>query len=382
MSGIRAAAAMAAFSLSIVPPVVFSALAGEGSASPPVEVVSAQDDPVHAAVSHIREGGGILLIAPGLQYYSAFAVSGADLRVVQVTPGREPLGEVQFEGWKKAVPVPPEAASFQDGKVTARFGNTEVTVVALDWITVPGARSVVLLDPDFFLPLYENEVRGGIVDLSMKLYRSLVEAGAAGFPLVIVNPLSSRSFPLQWAYAGALWAEVWQHPEAFRNGLPSKWKMRKDSEFLAEFGQFEESARILDEARPLFPKDGSLDFQLARLAFWDREIPVGIRFLNRATRIDRRFLRGYSEFAEYLVSKERAPAAEMVLRAGLSVDRSDPALNAGLFRLLLERSEALKSVDPVRALADLEQSLSLSVPEEMKLRARAIVKSIRLSVPR
>jgi len=254
--------------------------------------------------------------------------------------------------------------------------------VALGRVAVPDTLSVLLLDPDFFLPIYENEVRGGMIDLSMKLYRSIVEAHADRFPLIVVEPLSKPSFPLQWSYLDSLWTEIWQAPGAFRNDLPRKWKMRKDSEFLAEFGQFEEAAKILDEARPYFPKDGSIDFQLARMAFWDREVPVGIRYLNRAVKIDRRFLRGYSEFAEYLVSKERLPAAEMVLRAGLMVDKADPSLNTGLFRLLLERAEARKTTDPDEALADLEYALSLIVPDGMKLRARTIVDSIRSSVPR
>jgi len=184
-----------------------------------------------------------------------------------VTPGKEPLGEAQFAGWKKAVPVPPEAVAFRDGKITARFGSTEVNVVPLDGMRVPDPRSVVLLDPDFFLPLYENEVRGGMIDLSMKFYRSIVEAHMDRFPLIVVEPLSKRSFPLQWSYLDSLWTEIWQDPGVFRNDLPRKWKMRKDSEFLAEFGQFEEAAKILDEARPYFPKDGSIDFQLARMAF-------------------------------------------------------------------------------------------------------------------
>lgn len=382
MSGIRAAAALAAFSWWLVTQPAPPAYAEAGTPPPPVELISGQEDPVAAAISQLREGDGLLLFAPGLRYYSALAVSATGLRVVHVTPGKEPIGEAQFEGWEKAVPVKPESVSFREGKIAARFGKTDVTVVSLNFITAPATRCAVLLDPDFFLPLYENEVRGGIIDLSMKLFRSMAEAGAAGFPLHVVDPLSKPSFPLQWAYAGSLWTEIWRRPDAFRDDLPVKWKMRKESEFLAGFGQFEEAARILDEAKPLFPNDGSIDFQLARLAFWDRDIPVGIRFLNRAAKIDRRYLRGYSELADYLLSRERLPAAEMVFRAGLLLDVKDPVLNAGLFRLLVDRADSRQAYEPGEALLDLEEALPLQVSDEMKVRARALVGKIRGSLPR
>jgi len=64
------------------------------------------------------------------------------------------------------------------------------------------------------------------------------------------------------------------------------------------------------------------------------------------------------------------------------MDKADPSLNTGLFRLLLERAEARKTADPDEALADLEYALSLIVPDGMKLRARAIADSIRPSVSR
>ena len=344
--------------------------------APPVELLSGQDDPAAKAISRLRDGDGLLLFTPGLRYYSTLAGSEAALRILHVTPGKEPLGEVQFEGWKKSVPVRPDSASLRDGKITARFGRNEVTVVALNAVIVPASRCAVVLDPDFFLPLYENEVRGGIIDLSMKLFRSMVEAGAAGFPLYVIDPLSTPYFPLQWSYVGSLWIDIWQHPDAFRGDLPAKWKTRKESEFLAEFGQFEEATVLLEDARPHFPKDGSIEFQLARLAFRDRETAEGIRHMNRAVKTDRRFLRGYSEYGNYFSSKERPDVAEMVLRAGLLQDKADRSLNLQLFKLLLERAETVANLDPDGARKNLEDALGLSVPQETRERALMLRKKL------
>jgi len=55
MSGVRAVAAMAALTLSVVFQPVYLAYAGKVSTPATVEVVSAPDDPVRAATSHLRE---------------------------------------------------------------------------------------------------------------------------------------------------------------------------------------------------------------------------------------------------------------------------------------------------------------------------------------
>jgi len=337
---------------------------------PPTAAAIQEKDLAETVLSSLRDGDSVLLVAAGLRHYQSLSASRAKIRVYHLTPGKDPLTEEQFGGWKKALPVPLDCAVFRDGRIRGNAGNAEITVYALPSMDVPPGRCVVVLDPDFFPPLYESEVRGGFITLSLKLYRSLSERKATGFPLYVIEPLSVRMFPLQWTYADRLWAELWTRPDDFRDALPPRWDGRRESEFLAEFGQFEEAAALLDESRKTFPKDGSIDFQLARLSFWEREAPQGIRFLVRAYRIDRRFLRGFGEFAPWLVSKQRSGEAETVYRAGLALEKDDPHLNLGLMRLLLDRAESLAASDPEEAKADLKEVISLPGPDELKRRAQ------------
>lgn len=326
------------------------------------------------AVPLLDEGRKVLLIAPGLDYYPMFAKAPFSVRLIHLTPGQDPLVETQWDGWKKALPSPADSSSFRDGVITARIGRADISVSTLPQLTSAIDPAVVILDTGFFLPLYENEVRGGVIELSMKLYRTLSAKKNAGAPLLVMQPLADPSFPLQWTYLGELWKDLWQHPEMFREELPLRWKVRKQAEFLAEFGQFEEAAALLEESRPHFPKDGSIEFQLARLAFWDRDIPIGIRYLNRAVKTDRRFIRGYSEFGEYFLSKERPDVTEMLLRAGLLQEKANRLLNIQLFKLLIERVEERVGRDPEGARKDLAEALGLSVPSDMRERARILEK--------
>jgi hypothetical protein len=344
-----------------------AASAGDSSA----ERISGEGEIARKALAGLGNGDGVILIAPGLQYYAPLGDQPWILSVVHVTPGKEPLSEAQFDGWKQAVPVPVVSPSFENGAISARAGNAGLLVSDPARMRVPAERCVVILDTEFFIPLYENEVRGGMIDLSVKLYRTLVDRGAARFPLYVIDPLSNPSVPLQWAYLGEFWTEIWRRPAAFRDGLPEKWRLRREAEVLAEFGQFEEAAERLDAARPYFPKDGSIDFQLARLSFWERETPEGIRFLVRAYRVDRRYLRGFGEFASWLVSKQRTGEADAVYRAGLALEKENPHLNQGLMRLLLERAASRAATDPEEAKADLREVMSLPGPEELKRRAQA-----------
>ncbi len=371
----NAPAALAVFLL-IAAGLCLSGRAAPGSETPVAETISGEGEFALKALAGLGDGDGVILIAPGLQYYAALGKHPGKLSVLHLTPGKEPLSEGQFDGWKQAVSVPVISPSFENGAISARAGNAALRVVDPTRLRVPAERCVVVLDPEFFLPLYENEVRGGMIDLSVKLYRTLLDKGAARFPLYVVDPLSVPPVPLQWAYLGELWKEIWRRPAAFRGDLPEKWRLRREAEVLAEFGQFEEAADRLDEARPYFPKDASIDFQQARLAFWDREVPVGIRFLNRATKVDARFLRGFSEFGAYFNSRERIPAAEMVYRAGLRLRAGDAGLNAALMRLLLGRAESSLAADPDGARKDLEEAVTLGVPDGMKEKARAMLEKL------
>lgn len=375
-------ALLAFFALGLVPADAAPGDPPGAAPSPPAVVLAGAGELRTQVLDKVPEGGCVILAAPGLQYYGPIAASGRRMRIVQVTPGKTPLSAEQFAGWKENAPVAAQGAAFRDGTISASIGRSDLTVAALPQMAVPPGPCVVVLDPDFFLPLYENEVRGGMIDLSLRLYRTFVDKGASGNPLYVLDPLSRPSFPLQWAYLGVLWKDAWEHPGAFKDGLPLKWDLRREAEFLAEFGQFEAAADRLDEARPSFPKDGSIDYQLARLAFWDREVPPGIRFLGRAVRDDRRFLRGFEEFGAQLVRKERIPAAETVLRAGLLIDGEDPGINAALFGLLLGRAQDRGADDPEGARKDLEDAAALRVPEELRNRARDLLGTPRDARPK
>ncbi len=345
----------------------------------PAKDVAGMSELAGEVVPLIKEGSKVMLIAPGLDYYPLFAKAPISVWLIHLTLGRDPLVETQWDGWKKALPSPADSSSFRDGVITARIGKADISVSAIPQLPSAVDPDLVILDAGFFLPLYENEVRGGMIELSMKLFRTLRERKDTGAPLLILQPLADSAFPLQWVYLGEFWKDLWQHPEMFREELPLRWKVRKQAEFFAEFGQFEEATALLEDARSYFPKDGSIEFQLARLAFWDRETAVGIRYLNRAVRADRRFLRGYSEFGNYFISKERPAAAEMVLRAGLLQDKSDRRLNIQLFKLLLERIETAGGQDPEGERKDLEDALGLSVPKETRDRALILQRKLPIS---
>lgn len=347
-----------------------------------VRIAATSEELLTVAFASLADGDGVILVAPGLNHYPALSKAPRKLRVVQLVPSKERLTEAHFDGWRKALLTPVDSPAFAAGTITGRIGNVDLAVVGIPQLTVPAARCVVVLDPAFFLPLYENEVRAGMVDLSMKLYRLLSEKGADGFPAVVLDPMANPSFPLQWAYVADLWDDVCRNPDAFREEIPAKWRLRKEAEFLAGFGAFEESARRLDDARPLFPRDGSVDYQLARQAFQDRETSEGIRFLNRAFRVDSRFIRGFAEFGSHLASRGRAADAEMVYRAGLVLRTDDPSLNGGLLELLVDRAESLSGRDPEEATKDLEAALALPVPDPMKQRGREILEKMKRAMPK
>lgn len=376
----KSAAKSALLSVAVLLGLQLSFGAGSADAFPKVEIVTGYTDLAEKLTPLLKDGDSVLLFSSGFQYYSFLSKFPVKLHVVHLIPVPGPLKQEDYASWSSSVPVEVKSSSYESGKIRAQCGNSELLVVTVRQMEIPTGNSVILLDPDYFLLLYENEVRGGIIDLSMKLYKSIVERGAADVPLYLVDPISKPNFPLQWGYAGFLWTEIWRNPAAFRDDLPSKWKIRKESEFLMEFGQFEEATVLLEEARAHFPKDGSIEFQLARLAFLDRDTALGIRCLNRAVRMDRRFLRGYSEFGEYFISKERPAVAEMVLRAGLLQEKGNRLLNFQLFKFLLDRVEERMGQDPEGARKDLGDALELSVPKDTRERALILQQKIP-SVP-
>src|SRR5512145_2038401 len=106
-----------------------AARAARPAEGPPAATIDGAEESVVAAIAGLGDGDGVILVAPGLQYYAAIARHPRKLSVAHVTPGKEPFDETQFDGWKRAVPVPVDAPALENGAIRGRVGNADLRVV-------------------------------------------------------------------------------------------------------------------------------------------------------------------------------------------------------------------------------------------------------------
>lgn len=316
----------------------------------------------------------ILVFSPDdqLRFLGPDDAAPGNVRLTQVVPIPGGITKGHFDDWVRNLPPSLRAAEsfrFDNGSILGEgeYGAVRVTTVdrSAPWPHDPS----LLIDADFFIPLYLDEVRTPMIPLVMKIYAALRRGGVRPRSVTIVSRTGEMMFPLDFGYLPALLREVFLAPESFRDDLPRKWKRVEEAQFLAFFGQREEAlGKIETDLRP--GEEPYAHYIAAVLRFQGEDFEGGVKELGEAA-ADPEYRRGYLVQAGALWRGGELGAAERILRAGVSRFPSEMVLNAGLARLLFEQAVAVREEDAGKARTLVEEALSLPVPPEVREEIRA-----------
>jgi hypothetical protein len=263
-------------------------------------------------------------------------------------PGENPMKEGDLTGIRNCLAAAgvssPDRASFHldNGAIRGLMEGASVRLFPLTRIPAWDGKEVVLLiDPEFLLPLYRNEVKTPIVELAWKLLVTLRGKNVRSEDVFLLDLPSGDDASLRYAFLSILLGEMIVSPSSFDENLPRKWEILQQAENAAFFGQYPETMTLYRRYLELSPKDASACYKIAMAAVRDLDDDMALHWLNRAAALDSRFLRGFVTASDYLGQRRLFDPAERILRAGTVAYPKEAPLATSLAAFLLMRGERI-----------------------------------------
>jgi len=291
------------------------------------------------------------------EIYLPLARAGRLKELFLLIPGQGALKEEDVTGIRDrlaAAGVPPaDRGTFRLDDGTVRGVMEGVSVRIFPVTRVPagdGVDAVLLVDPEFLLSLYGNEVKTPIVELARKLVVTLRDRNVRSQDVFLADLPPADDASLRYAFLPILLREMIAAPATFGETLPEKWEILQRAETAAFFAQSAEAVLLYRRYLDLAPGDASACYKIAMAAVRDLDDDMALHWLNRAAALDVRFVRGFRTASEYLAQRRLYDPAERILRAGTWAFPKDGALSTSLAAFLLMRGESiLETGDVARA---------------------------------
>lgn len=305
-------------------------------------------------------------------------------RLDLVIPGQGILRGENLAAWKRYVsgisPGADNGFQLDNGTIVGEIDGLHVSVIPVArWKMVP-LTGPVIFDLSFLFGMYQDEVRTPFIDLPRRLLATLDDRKVP-LPSVILWAANREEIPLSYGYIMKLAVEMFSGPENFRKGLPRKWEELRQAEHFAFFSAYEEASNHFDNYLKEEPEDPSVLYKIALMRFVDRDVEQGLRFLRRASRADRYYIRAYVEVAGNYMEKREFDHAERVLLAGLVVEPNDGGLKIALANVIVEQARKIFRGDPNAAEQRFQETKDLALPKDVREKMIAEWERIKTSPP-
>lgn len=291
------------------------------------------------------------------EIYLPLARGGRLKELLLLLPGKEPLKGEDLAGIRNRLaasgvsPSDRETFRLDDGTVRGIMEGVSVRIFPVTRVPAGDGNDVVLLvDPEFLLSLYGNEVKTPIVELARKLVVTLGNANVRSQDVFLADLPPSDDASLRYAFLQILLREMIAAPGTFGETLPEKWEILQRAETAAYFAQSAEAVLLYRRYLDLEPRDASACYKVAMAAVRDLDDDLALHWLNRAAALDARFIRGFRTASDYLAQRRLYDPAERILRAGAAAFPKEGPLSTSLAAFLLSRGASLlESGDVARA---------------------------------
>lgn len=282
------------------------------------------------------------------ELYLPLARKGRLKELFLLLPGQDALGDADLEGVRDRLTAAGVSAAdretfrVDDGTIRGKVEGVSVRLFPRNRFSRTDGKEVVLLiDPEFLLAAYRNEVATPIVELAWKLVTTLREKDVRSDDVFLLDLAPMEDASLRYAFLPILLREMIAAPETFRQALPEKWEILQQAENASFFAQYPESMVLYRRYLEVSPNDASACHKIAMAAVRDLDPDLALHWLNRAAKIDPRFRRGFAAAAEYFARRNLFDPAERIFRAAAAEYPSDGSIATSLASLLLMRGERL-----------------------------------------
>lgn len=284
-----------------------------------------------------------------------------------VVPDEESLTVQNLGAWNTFIsslaPGTDNAFVLKDGAFEGQVDGFPVRVVSLKEWKGPPEKGPVILDLTFLLAMHRDDVRKPFVEIPPKFFSLLADRKVDTARVRFWVP-GRDDVPLFYGYLYKLASEAARDPKAFRKGLPPKWRDLARGEYLNFVADYEQALASFNGYLKLEPEEPSVLFKIARMNFVEGRVERGLRFLGRACKADRYYIRGYSTSAFALFQTGELDAAERVIRAGLHLEPNFSDLKVGLGQVLLAQAKGILPKNAPAAEKRFSEIVSIGLPEE------------------
>ena len=212
---------------------------------------------------------------------------------------------------------------------------------------------VVHIDMNFFMALYDSEVRTPIFTL---LHDTLSALRITNWPTLVTTltlATEEGATPLEMRFIKTLLTEIFAEPQRLDADLPEAWDLLREARYLETFFQPERVIDLYLRMEQLRPNDAAVKFDIYRILYTLKDREEAFGYLDRAIALDPGFAVEYLNRAVQAVSKEQYQDALAFLEKAMKLMGDNPFLRmeaVKVMRTLGRDEEADRELSRLRTL--------------------------------
>ena len=291
-----------------------------------IEIVpQALEESMKNAADHLKHGntGVIYDIASFLETSGTLGLgrrAGLYDSVVWIFPSRRPVAELGLDSIKRFLikargykPDDLSALAVSGNWIVGTLGGVPVTITNMEDFDPGEATAIVDIDLSYFsgMEAQNPEYRIGTAAL-LDFLHAMKEKEIRGRLVTVTLSGKERVVPVSTRFMGDIIVESLRDPETLVY-QPEKWKTMTDAEALLAEERFLAAESLYSRLVEEYPEDAGLQYMRgATLALlgWGRECAA---HLTRAYRIDKLYLSGFFQVANFVAKRGQLDVAERIV---------------------------------------------------------------------
>jgi hypothetical protein len=266
----------------------------------------------------------------------------------------------------------------REGGLVATIEGLPVRYLPVVRVPEGTLRGLLAIDSAFVVPLYRNEKSTPLVDLPLRVVRTLESRKVEAIRAHVWDSTGSEGVPLEAGFTARLFRELLEGgSDALAGAAGEKWATLKEADEDRFFSRVSDAVPRYRKFLEAVPDDASTSYKLAFLAFTDLDAESATRWMERAAAADPAFERGYRELADFAIKKKLPDDADSILRFASERHPGNSLLAGSLAALRLERGIAAREAgNEEAAKAFLSGAASVEgADESLRRRARSLLET-------
>jgi tetratricopeptide (TPR) repeat protein len=335
--------------LSAGPPVVSAGIIGRDPIRE-VSVIKSQNDAILRLKTDLPESRGSLVIVSGQDLIPGVFMplfrSGELKRLLVVLPIERGLLPEELETLKKSwenygtTAEDLKSLHLDNGVVRGTFLGKPFSYAPVTNIPDGDGVTLVAIDIAFPVALFLDEVRTPIVELPIRLVRTLEKRKVEARRVHLWDSTGRGDISLEYGFIPRLLADLVKNPESALSGdSGEKWATLGEAEHARFFVQYPEAEALYRKYLSYDPKDPSACYKMAFLSSRTEGIDASLEWVAKAVDLDAAYADAYQDLAVYAFKKGLIEDTEKVLVAGLKKLPENGVLATSLVEALIAKAK-------------------------------------------